>query len=231
MPETVAALNVLIFLLPGFVSQKMTEWLTAHGKPGDTALIRDALIFSLINYLVYSFVAFASHYVTVAGSPFPSLPPIPVIISREGAFTMHAQQLEAVSALVTISIINGAAASKVLEEGWLFAVFRTLRLTNKKSALDVWYDVFHEFRGKWFRVCFKDGHKIIGWVYYFSDDPTKRELFIADALIEQPNGDYGELEGPGILIENMSEILRIEVLDGGRKEGNTREAGGKAVDT
>jgi hypothetical protein len=81
------------------------------------------------------------------------------------------------------------------------------------------------------RVCFKDGQKIIGWAYYFSDDPTKRELFIADALVEQPNGEYGELEGPGILIENMSEILRIEVLDGGRKEGNTREAGGKAVDT
>jgi hypothetical protein len=154
VPETVAALNVLIFLLPGFISQKMTEWLTAHGKPSDTALVRDALIFSLINYLFYSILALASHYVVVVSSPFPPLPPVPVIISSAGALIMRAQQLEAIGALVTVSIVSGAAASKILEEGWLFGAFRTLRLTNKKSPLDVWYDVFHEFRGKWLRVCF-----------------------------------------------------------------------------
>ena len=106
---------------------------------------------------------------------------------------MHAQQVEAIAMLVAISVVSGTVLSVALERGWLFATFRKLGLTNKKSAVDVWYDVFHEFPGKWLRVCFKDGHKIIGWPYFFSD-PTKRELFLADALIELPNGESGELE-------------------------------------
>jgi len=228
VPETVAALNVLIFLLPGFISQKMTEWLTAFGKSGDTQMIRDALIFSLLNYLIYAALALASHTIILVASPFPPLPAIPLVISGKGALIMHAQQVEAMAMLVIISILTGAAVSKAMESGWLFLIFRKLRLTNKQSNVDVWYDVFHEFPGRWLRVCFKDGHKVTGWPYFFSD-PGKREVFLADALIEQPNGDFGELEGPGVLIPNMGEVLRIEVIDGGREEDNNRGARGKAV--
>lgn len=231
MLETVAAINILIFLLPGFVSQKMVEWLTAHGRSGEREMIRDALIFSLVNYLFYTVLAFAGHHLSFTWSPFPPLPAVPLILSNEGMLAMHAQQVEALAALVTISIVSGTVLAKTLENGWLFMGFRKLRLTNKNSELDVWYDVFKDFRGNWLRVCFKDGSKVIGWPYYFSDDPEKRELFLADALVEQPNGEFGELDGPGILIENMSEILRIEVINGAREEGSNREARGKTDDT
>jgi hypothetical protein len=149
---------------------------------------------------------------------------------REGGVTVHGQQTEAVAVLLSVSIVTGAAASKALERGWLLNLLRTLQLTSKKSSLDVWYDVFHEFRDKWLRICYKDGHKIIGWARYFSDDPAKRELFIADPLIEEKDGRYGELEGLGILIENMDAVLRIEVLCGERKENNTREVRHQAHD-
>jgi uncharacterized protein DUF6338 len=230
VPETVAAINVLIFLLPGFISQKMTEWLTAHGRSGETEMIRDALNFSLVNYLIYTIFAFSSHHLTFDCSPFPPLPAVPLILSNSGTLRMHGEQIEALAALVAISMMSGTALAKALESGWLFGAFRKLGLTKKNSELDVWYDVFNEFRGNWFRVCFKDGSKIIGWAYFFSDDPNKRELFLADASVEQPNGEFGELEGPGILIENMAEVVRIEVIDGGRKEDNNRKARGKADD-
>jgi uncharacterized protein DUF6338 len=228
LPETVAAINVLIFLLPGFISQKMTEWLTAHGKSGETEMIRDALIFSLINYLIYTVFAFSSHHLTFAYSPFPSLPAVPLVLSDTGTLEMRAEQVEAMAALVAISIASGIALAKSLESGWLFGAFRKWGLTKKNSEMDVWYDVFNEFRGNWLRVCFKDGYKIIGWAYFFSDDPNKRELFLAEASVEQPNGELGELEGPGILIENMAEVVRIEVINGGGEEDNNRETRGKA---
>jgi hypothetical protein len=227
MPETVAAINILIFLLPGFVSQKMVEWLTAHGRSGETAMIRDALIFSLFDYLFYSIFAFAGRHLRFTSSPFPPLPAVPLNLSNEGMLTMHAQQVEALAALVMISIISGSTLAKALENGWLFRLFRKLRLTNKNSELDVWYDVFKDFRSNWLRVCFRDGSKIIGWPYYFSDDPDQRELFLADALVEQANGEYGELDGPGILIENMAEVLRIEVINGGPEEDPNRKTRGK----
>ena len=154
MPETVAAINILIFLLPGFVSQKMVEWLTAHGRSGETEMVRDALIFSLLNYLFYAIVAFISHHLTFAWSPFPPLPAVPLILSNEGLPAMHAQQVEALATLVTISIVSGTSLARALENG-LFRGFRELRLTNKNSELDVWYDVFKDFRGYWVRVCFQ----------------------------------------------------------------------------
>src|ERR1700730_4005132 len=143
---------------------------------------------------------------------------------------MRAQQVEAVAALAAISMASGTALAKALESGWLFGAFRKWGLTKKNSELDVWYDVFNDFRGNWLRVCFKDGYKITGWAYFFSDDPSKRELFLAEASVEQPNGESGELEGPGILIENMDEVVRIEVINGGREEDNNRETRGKADD-
>ncbi len=230
MPETVAAINVLIFLLPGFVSQKVVEWLSAHGSSGDTEKIRDALIFSLVNYVLYTILAFVGHHLRFTWSPFPPLPAVPLILSNEGMLAIHGQQVEALTTLVAISIISGAALAKALEAGWIFTAFRKLRLTNKNSELDVWYDVFRDFRGNWVRVCFKDGTKIIGWPYYFSDDPDKRELFLADPLVQQATGEYGELDGPGILIENIAEVLRIEVLNGGRQENHNRETRGETND-
>ncbi|HVC43180.1 MAG TPA: DUF6338 family protein [Candidatus Binataceae bacterium] len=231
MPETVAAINILIFLLPGFVSQKMVEWLTAHGRSGETEMVRDALIFSLINYLFYAILAFAGHHLSFAWSPFPPLPAVPLILSNDGLLAMHARQVEALATLVTISVISGCALAKALETGWLFITFRKFGLTNKNSELDVWYDVLKDFRSNWLRVCFKDGSKIIGWPYYFSDDPEKRELFLGDALIQEATGECGALDGPGVLIENMAEVLRIEGINGEREKDSTRATRRKADDS
>ncbi|MBF6560886.1 MAG: hypothetical protein IVW56_11380 [Candidatus Binataceae bacterium] len=231
MPETVAAINILIFLLPGFVSQKMVEWLTAHGRSGEMEMVRDALIFSLFNYLFYAILAFAGHHLSFTWSPFPPLPAVPLILSNDGVLPMHAQQVEALATLVIISIISGCVIAKALETGWLFMVFRRFRLTKKNSELDVWYDVFNDFRRNWLRVCFKDGSKIIEWPYYFSDDPDKRELFLGDALIQEASGEYGALDGPGVLIENMAEVVRIEVINGEREKDSTRETRRKADDS
>jgi Family of unknown function (DUF6338) len=163
MPETVTAINVLLFLLPGFVSQKMVEWLAAHGRSADTETIRGALIFSLVNYVVYAILAFAGHRLTLTWSPFPPLPAVPLVLSGGGTLAIHAQQVEALTTLVAVSVATGTALAQALENGWLFGLFRRLKLTRKNSELDVWYDVFQEFQGYWLRVCFKDGSKVIGW--------------------------------------------------------------------
>ena len=63
------------------------------------------------------------------------------------------------------------------------------------------------------------------------DDPEKRELFLGDALVQEANGEYGELDGPGILVENMAEVLRIEVTSGRSEEDHNRKTRGKADDT
>ncbi len=216
MPESQAALNVLLFLLPGFVSQWVQEYLSAHRSSSDVATVRNALIFALVNYLFYSVLVLLSHLLIFNGSPFPTLPSTPTIyVSTGGQLNLNARQVEGLFALLFVSLITGGITAKFSEGPWLHKKLQVLRLTRKNSQLDVWYDTFNEFRGKWCRVCFKDGSKITGWVYFFSDDPEKRELFLAEAYVEYPDGKSGELKGPGILVPNADEILWIEVIDGG----------------
>lgn len=57
MSTTIVAFNILIFLLPGFVIQRMIEALTVSPKRSDPSKIIDALSFSLINYVIYSFIS------------------------------------------------------------------------------------------------------------------------------------------------------------------------------
>jgi hypothetical protein len=226
MPESQAALNVLLFLLPGFVSQWVQEYLAAHRLSSDVATVRDALIFALVNYLFYSVLVLSSHLLILSGSYFPTLPSMPTIyVSAGGELDLHARQVEGLVALLLVSLVTGGTTAKFSEGPWLHKKLQVLRLTRKNSQLDVWYDTFSEFRGHWCRVCFKDGGKVTGWVYFFSDDPEKRELFLAEAYVEYPDGKSGELEGPGVLIPHAGEITWIEVIDGGRQDNNRAEGG------
>ena len=222
MPESQAALNVLLFLLSGFVSQWVLEYLSAHRASSDVATVRNALIFALVNYLFYSVLVLLSQVFTVSWSPFPALPSVPTIyVGTNGQLNLHAQQVEGLVVLVFVSLVAGSVGAKFSEGPWLNKKLQALRLTRKNSQLDVWYDTFNEFRGRWCRVCFKDGSKITGWVYFFSDDPEKRELFLADAHIEYSNGTSGDLEGPGVLIPHADEIIWIEVINGAGQEDTT----------
>jgi hypothetical protein len=231
MPESQAALNVLLFLLPGFVSQWVQEYLSAHRSSSDVATVRNALIFALVNYLFYSFLVLLSQVLIVSRSPFPTLPSMPTIyVGTSGQLDLHARQVEGLVALLFASLVAGGIAAKCSEGPWLHKKLQALRLTRKNSQLDVWYDTFSEFRGHWCRVCFKDGSKITGWVYFFSDDPEKRELFLAEAYVEYADGTRGELEGPGVLIPRADEIIWVEVTNGGRQEDNNRAERGETDD-
>ena len=59
----------------------------------------------------------------------------------------------------------------------------------------------------------KNGTRILGWPDYYSDNPEKRELFLAEAVVTKPDGEAYEVAGPGILLTEKAEIERIEVLD------------------
>ncbi len=128
---------------------------------------------------------------------------------------MTGQQVEGLACLVVLSIVVGLVAAEIEEKGWLEITFRRLGLTKKHSQLDVWYDVFKEFRGEWCRVCFKDNTAVTGWTRFFSDDPNAQGLFLADALVEEADGSTRLVDGPGVLIPGGGEILRIELVNAG----------------
>jgi Family of unknown function (DUF6338) len=200
LPTTIDALNILIFLLPGFRSDRIVVSLNAPRKRSDIVLVTDALVLSFIDYVVYS----------VVSSRF-KLPAIPIQISA-GATHLSSDQAASLGALLFVALAVGLFWAKASNAGWVYGCLRWAHLTRVTGRVDVWHDVFTEFHGRWLQVILKDGTGITGWPGYFSDDPDKRELFIREAFVEPPEGNDYDVPGPGILLTELTEIMRVQIL-------------------
>ncbi len=198
MPTTVAALNILLFLLPGFVTERIVEGLTVGRKQVDLTRVIDALVFALLNYSLYSGLALIFE-----------LQAIPFSIDR---LQFTTGSVSSIATLTSVACLFGFLYAKSLNDGWHYRFLRWLRITHATGRVDVWYDVFTEFQRTWVRVHLKDGGFIVGWPHYYSDDPKKRELFLGDARVMNADGITYDVKGPGILLTDEAVIERIEVL-------------------
>lgn len=78
MPSTNQALTILIFLLPGFLTQRVVDALTVRRAISDTALIVEALVFALLDYFLYALLGL-----------WTSLPPLSNLVLQPGHSRFH----------------------------------------------------------------------------------------------------------------------------------------------
>lgn len=201
MPTSVTALNVLLFLLPGFLSDRIIDGLTPPRERSDTVLVIHALVFTFVDYVIYSAVAFWLR--------LPTAPP-QVHEGQGNIFRPH--DAAGLGLLLGIAIAIGVGWAAVANAGVIYRVFKWLHITRLTGRSDVWHDVFSDFRRYWFQVWLRDGTRITGWPDYYSDTPNKRELFLRDALVERVGEPDYDVLGPGVLLTERAEIERIEVL-------------------
>jgi hypothetical protein len=114
--------------------------------------------------------------------------------------------------LFAVSIAVGVCWSAVQNSTILYVVLRRLKITRVSGRTDVWQDVFRAYRGYWFQIRLKDGTRITGWPEYYSDDGDRREIFLADAIVEPVDHPDYKLDGPGLLLTERAEIEWIEIL-------------------
>jgi hypothetical protein len=87
---------------------------------------------------------------------------------------------------------------------------RIFKITKKTSRLSIWHDIFYD-KKPLVIIDFADERRLFGWVEYFSDDPDKPYLYVA-----QPqwiiNDKYTPTGLEGILITPEQKISFIEFL-------------------
>lgn len=201
MLETHEALTVLIFLLPGFLSERLADALTIRPQRSAAMEVVEALIFSLLIYLLYSIVGF------VVG-----LPPIVSLVGAVGTITASGRSIWGVAVLVAGALVLAAAQSVVINFGWFDWFAYKTGLTNRLTTRSVWLDTFNRFQGVWIRVHLESGERIVGWPRFYSEDTSTPELFLADSYIEGTNGAVTDIDGPGILLTPAAKIAMIELL-------------------
>ena len=201
MPTSLTALNILLLLLPGFLSDRITDNLTPPKKRSDAVRVIDSLVFAFVDYVFYG-----------VGSVWLKVPASPVQLPANGPISLRVQDAQGLALLLGISVLVAILWSGVSNSGKLYSVLNRLRLTAMTGRTDVWHDIFLNYRGYWFQIRLKDGTVITGWPEFYSDDPERREIFLRDAIVEAPDGSDYEVKGPGVLLTEKIEIERIEIL-------------------
>jgi len=200
MSLTVEALNILLLLLPGFLSGQIFYSFFNSGDVSVSRRILDALLFSFVIYLfVSSFVLWA---------------PLAQVVSSDGALSYSFS--ENVN-LIWLSLVGVVAVPVII--GFLYfndhvhAALRRLKITTKTSRSSTWNDVFLT-QDRYVIITLKDGRRIRGYPIMFSTDPEEGFLYlynpawVNDDKDRDCDLDYFESNCHGFLLnrENMDLI-------------------------
>ena len=194
---TFEALQILIFLIPGFISLVvLNKILGRTHAPNDLGKIAEALILSLLIYVIY--------YSIYQESPI--------------YFDTHKMSIKSTSwwafiLLFACSFLLPIAIGYLHNFDLYMRLLRRIKVTNETGAFDVWGDVFSK-KYRSIIVNLEDGNRLQGWAEYASSTYQERFIYVCeprwivehdDTLIFEP---ISEIDG--ILLLPETKIKYIE---------------------
>lgn len=204
---TFQAIQIFIFLIPGFISAKFLDSLIIRKQDQkELSGVIEALILSMVIYTLYSFTGL----------------PSPITLDQVKNTFSYNYDTVSFTILLAISIILPLLLAFIANNDLHMRLARVLKLTRKTSRLSIWHDIFYD-KKPLVIIDFVDERRLFGWVEYFSDDPDKPYLYVAQpqwVLKDQyvPTG----LEG--ILITPEQKISYIEFLKYEPKQNSDTDA-------
>lgn len=197
---TFEAVQILIFLIPGFISATILNTLIVRKDKSELSKIVEALIFSLLIYTLYS--------LAIARSP--------VALIKVGEVSTFSYEYKAFLWLLCFSLIIPLILGLFIVKDWHMKAARFLGFSRRTARGSVWLDVFYE-KDVHIIIDFVNGRRIYGWPMYYSDDPGSQYIYLYEPawIVEDETSKeskYVELDVEGILITPEQKIESIEFL-------------------
>ena len=187
IPSSFDSFRIFFLLLPGFASLLVERAILF--QPKETALFSTikALVYSFLNYTIFSFTGIA-------------------VTSRWAAITIF-----------LIAVITGLLIGYCKSKDLHMQLARKFGLTRKTARPSVWLDIFQDKysdgTGPYIVVFLKDERRIYGWPEYYANEYSNGPiLFLTRASwLYNDGGQEKEIEipDPGILICG-SQIIHIQ---------------------
>lgn len=188
------ALQILIFLIPGFISAAILDALAVRTEKKELGKIIEALIFSMIIYTVYSSVSGRS----------------PISLSQIEKSITLVYDSKSFLWLALLSISIPVILSYFITNDLHMKLARKLRISRKTARSSVWFDVFSDL-DKYIIINFENGRRIYGWPMYYSSKPENPYIFLFKPAWIQED-EFVDLNIEGILITPEQKIESIEFL-------------------
>jgi hypothetical protein len=197
--STFEALQILIFLIPGFISAILLDKIMGREKKErDLAIFVEALILSFIIYVIYSLFYDSS----------------PVYFDEQKK-TAVVKSWWALGLILLCSFLLPAFFSFLHHSGIYMRLFRKMRVTSYTGGRDTWEEIF-KTKYRSIIVNFEDGHRLQGWAEYVAgtyDNPMIYLLYPQWVKQCDNKSVYEKIEGAdGLLITPEYKIKYIEFL-------------------
>ncbi len=192
---TFQALQILLFLIPGFISSQLLDAFVNRKKIGkELDNIVEALVLSMVIYTIYSFTGKTS----------------PITLDQTNNVFSYNYDAYSFLILVGIGIAVPTILALIINNDLHMKLARFFRITKKTARFSVWHDIFYE-KKPLVVIDFSDGRRLFGWIEHYSDDPDKPYLYVAQP--QWVDGDkYIQTGLEGILITPEQKISYIEFL-------------------
>jgi len=226
IPTSFSAIYVLLILLPGFVTLFVETSISYQRQTSGTFFIAKALVYSFINYSLFSITGFSLISWTISD------------ISHQARRIIINPIWFDAFVMLFISVVTGLGIGLFKNKDLHMRFARRLGLTRRTSRASIWLDIFHDkyskknereiknrenIYGAYVIVFLKDGRRVYGWPEYFSDDYNDGPvLFLTNAAWISDDGNEVEIPYPGILI-NGSQIELIQFYMAEDMKGGTNE--------
>jgi len=199
MPSGLQALLALFLLLPGFISARLTEILTARSQQSDLQRVIQALIHSFVIYFFY---------VLIFGSGLP-VDWTPVVNSAHLSTHIYIWRI---TVLAVLSILTGTTWGFAKSRDWPLSALRKHEFTERTIRESVWNDVFLTETGT-VQVGLGDGRSVIGDLKRYSDNGEEGSLFLSKASWIGESNELIEIPGSGILLTKSADIKFVMFIN------------------
>jgi hypothetical protein len=202
---TFQAIEIFVFLLPGFVTLFLVSHLVSTPQTTEFDKIISALFYSFLTYTIYSLLT--------------DLKPVYATITPSGSIQQFNFNLngKAFAILLVISSFLGLLASLSYTYDLHMKLFRFIKITKRTSRNTVWTDVFSD-KKSYIIANLSDNQRAIGWPEYYSDTSGQEYIFLTQASWIDENNNTIPIQGPGLLITLGSKIESIEFVNGVEEE-------------
>jgi len=185
-------IEILEYLLPGFVAAWIFYGFTAHPKPSQFERIIQALIFSLIIQGILS-----------------------LIVSIHWPWVEAFNALPSLGKTVIVALLVGFTFSVFANNDCFHRCFRFLKITKETSYPSEWYRTFY-CNLTYIVLNFRDGRRLYGWPIEWPSEPGDGHFSITDA-IWLPNNTSGEqknieLPEDEVLLVDAKDIELVEFV-------------------
>lgn len=203
MTLTYETINLMLLLIPGFVSRIIFNLIRRRSSTAIFDKITESLIFTFLIYLSSNFIQTWTPLAQVSN------------VNNKLTYELTNDPCFLLS-IFGITLILPIILGSIVHYDLHMRLFRKLHITDRTSRDTAWDDVFTDEK-RFLTLHLNDEKRITGWPTYYSNNQDQGFIYLTQSAWLDINNEYIDTESNGLLFDK-EQIQYIEFMHNPNKD-------------